>query len=99
MSAQLMRAGRPKFVSNNQALGTPEEILQSFQGYVAYYGRCELDLEKQTITTHVEGSLYPNWVGGEQIRFYNSTRSTCSADTVDYSGDEKITGVLTWQRL
>lgn len=100
VSAQLMRAGRPNFVSNNQALGTPEEILQSFQGYVAYYGRCELDLEKQTITTHVEGSLYPNWVGGEQIRFYEFNEDRLVLRTPPITlGDEKITGVLTWQRL
>lgn len=100
MSGQLMRSSRPNFASNNQALGTPEEILQAFQGYVAYYGRCELDLNKQMITTHVAGSMYPNWVGGEQIRFYEFIGDQLVLRTPPIIlGDEKITGVLTWQRL
>lgn len=100
ISAQLMRLSRPRFASNNQAHGTPQEIEQSFQGYVAYCGQCELDLEKQTITTHVEGSMYPNWVGGEQIRFYEFNDDELILRTPPIAmGEETITGVLTWQRL
>jgi hypothetical protein len=46
MSGQLMRKDRSDFVSDNQALGTPGEIQEAFQGYVAYYGRCEVDVGK-----------------------------------------------------
>ncbi|MCP5128838.1 MAG: lipocalin-like domain-containing protein [Pseudomonadales bacterium] len=99
MSGQLMRPGRPNFASNNQALGTPDEIQQSFLGYIAYYGRCELDLQSQTITTHVEGSMYPNWVGSEQVRFYELGDDRLVLRTPPITlGDEEITGVLTWQR-
>jgi hypothetical protein len=36
MSGQLMRQSRTDFASDNQALGTPEEIQEAFRGYVAY---------------------------------------------------------------
>src|SRR5210317_1509977 len=70
MSGQLMRQGRPAFASGDQASGTPEEVQTALQGYVAYYGKCDVDVEQQTLTTHVEGSMYPNWVGSQQVRFY-----------------------------
>ena len=100
MSGQLMRRNRPVFAADNQSLGTPGEIEAAFQGYVAYYGRCEVDVEKCTITTHVEGSMYPNWVGGEQVRFYELTERQLILTTPAITlGDQQITGVLTWERL
>ena len=63
MSGQLMRQNRPAFASGDQASGTLEETQAALQGYVAYYGSCEVDVEQKTLTTHVEGSMYPNWVG------------------------------------
>ena len=73
MSGQLMRQGRPVFASGDQASGTPEELQAALQGYVAYYGQCEVDVEQQTLTTDVKGSMYPNWVGSQQVRFYESS--------------------------
>jgi len=100
MSGQLMRQNRSDFVSGNQAHGTPEEILEAFQGYVAYYGRCEVDVEQKTITTRVEGSMFPNWVGGDQVRFFELTDEQLVLRTPPITlGDDEITGVLTWRRL
>ena len=99
MSGQLMRQGRPAFASGDQASGTPEEIQAALQGYVAYYGQCEVDVEQQTLTTHVEGSMYPNWVGGEQVRFYELSDTQLILKTPPIAfGDEEFTGVLTWKR-
>lgn len=99
MSAQLMRQGRPAFASGDQASATPEEIQAALQGYVAYYGHCEVDVEQQTLTTHVEGSMYPNWVGGEQVRFYELSDTQLILKTSPIAfGDEEFTGVLTWER-
>jgi hypothetical protein len=100
MSGQLMRKDRSDFVSDNQALGTPGEIQEAFQGYVAYYGRCEVDVGKQTITTCVEGSMFPNWVGDDQVRFFELTDEQLVLRTPPITlGDDEITGVLTWRRL
>ena len=99
MSAQLMRQGRPAFASGDQASATPEEIQAALQGYVAYYGHCEVDVEQQTLTTYVEGSMYPNWVGSQQVRFYELSDTQLILKTSPIAfGDEEFTGVLTWER-
>ena len=99
MSAQIMRQNRPAFAAGDQASGTPEEIQAALMGYVAYYGSCAVDVENKTITTQVEGSMYPNWVGGQQVRFYELTDSHLILTTTPVAlGDEEFTGVLTWER-
>lgn len=39
-------------------------------GYVAYFGAFEIDAEAGTVTHHVHGNLLPEWVGTDQVRFY-----------------------------
>ena len=78
---------------------TPEEIQAALMGYVAYYGSCAVDVENKTISTQVEGSMYPNWVGGQQVRFYELTDQYLVLKTTPVAlGDEEFTGVLTWER-
>ena len=99
MSGQLMRQNRPLFASGDQASGTDDEIKAALQGYIAYYGSCEVDVDNKTVTTLVEGSLFPNWVGGQQLRYYELTddRLILKTPAISY-GDLEITGVLTWER-
>lgn len=100
LSAQLMRSGRPNFASGDQAGGTPQEVQAALQGYAAYYGRCELDVENRTITTTVEGSLFPNWVGSRQLRYYELSAKQLVLRTPPIAfGDKKFTGVLNWERV
>jgi hypothetical protein len=100
MSGQLMRRDRPGFAGGDQASGTPEELKAAVEGYVAYYGPFELDLENSRLITHVEGSLFPNWVGGEQERFYSleGDRLTLTTPPMELGGEE-FRGVLTWERV
>jgi hypothetical protein len=99
MSGQLMRQSRPEFASGSHASGTPEEMAAAFLGYTAYYGCCEIDVDAQTLTTHVEGSMYPNWVGGEQVRFYELRDEQLILKTPPIPlGDGEVTGVLIWER-
>ena len=99
MSGQLMRQNRPLFASANQAAGTDEEVRAALEGYIAYYGPCEVDAGNKTLTTVVEGSLFPNWVGGTQLRYYelSATQLILKTPPISY-GDMEITGVLTWER-
>ena len=99
MSGQLMRRNRPHFASGDQSSGTAQEIQAALQGYVAYYGPCEVDVENRTLTTHVEGSMYPNWVGADQVRFYELSGDQLILKTPPIAfGDEEFTGVLAWER-
>ncbi len=99
MSGQLMRRNRSRFEQDSQLLGTEAEIQEAFQGYIAYFGHCEIDAERRTITTRVDGSLFPNWVGGEQLRYFEFEDEQLVLTTPPIAiGDDHITGVLTWSR-
>jgi hypothetical protein len=99
MSGQLMRKDRPNFAGGNQASGTPEEIKAALEGYVSYYGHFDIDPDRQQLTTHVEGSLFPNWIGEEQVRFYELSENRLTLKTPPIPlGDDEITGYLIWER-
>jgi hypothetical protein len=99
MSGQLLRKDRPSFASGDQSSGTPGEIKTAFEGFVSYYGPFELDLEKRKLITHVEGSMFPNWIGKDQERFFELQEDRLILKTTPILlGDEEFVGVLIWQR-
>jgi len=99
MSVHIMRPDRPAFASGDQLEGTPVEIKSAFEGFVAYYGVYEVNQEEGTVTHHVKGSLFPNWVGSAQRRFFefSGNRLTISTPPIPMGG-EKIVGLLIWER-
>jgi hypothetical protein len=100
LAGQLMRRDRPAFAGGDQASGTPEEVRAAMEGYVAYYGPFELDPEGRRLVTRVEGSLFPNWLGSEQERFYRFEGDRMTLTTPPMAlGDEEFHGVLVWERL
>lgn len=68
MSALLMNPDRKKFASDDLKAGTTEEIKQAYEKFDAYCGTYTIDEEKGTVTHHVEGAKFPNWVGTNQVR-------------------------------
>jgi hypothetical protein len=100
MSHQLMRPDRPAFASGDQLLGTPEEIKAAFEGYLAYGGTYTVDEAHQVVTHHVTTSLFPNWVGTDQKRFYklSGARLIISTPTIPVTG-HLMDVMLIWQRV
>jgi Lipocalin-like domain len=92
MSAHLMRSGRP-----HDAAATEAARAAAFQGYLGYFGPYTIDVQNKTVVHHVVGSSLPNWIGSEQVRFYNF-----SADgrqlTLSLKSSDRITQTLTWER-
>lgn len=70
MTGQVMRSGRLLLPSGYRKGGAPDIVLAAFDGYIAYWGRWQVDPDAGEIIHHVEGSLYPNWAGTEQRRKY-----------------------------
>ncbi len=100
MAVQLMRPGRPRFASGDMRGGTPEEIKTAGEGYVAYFGTYEVDGKKSTVVHHVEASLFPNWVGQDQLRFFEFSADRLTLKTLPIlSGGQEITGILVWKKL
>ena len=99
-SAQLMRSGRPNFASNDLLRGTDPEIRAAYEGYVSFWAHFEIEEAKQEMTYVVEGSLFPNWVGHENLRYYDFDEDRLTLKTPTFlMAEQEVTGVLIWQRL
>jgi hypothetical protein len=66
--------------------------------YIAYTGR--YTVERDTITHHVEASLFSNWVGRPELRYYNFDGETLTLRTGPVqSGKHTIVAQLVWRRV
>jgi hypothetical protein len=68
MNAQLTRAGREKFSADSINGGNIEEVEKAFKSYLAYFGKYYENAPGEIVHV-VEGSLFPNWIGQEQLRY------------------------------
>jgi hypothetical protein len=98
MTGQMMKAKRHRYASDDLGKGTPEEIVPAAKSYVAYFGTYVIDENEQSVTHIVEGSLFPNWVGTFQKRFFRFTRDTLILSAGFTAGGRKRTAILTWKR-
>ncbi len=100
-SAQVMRPDRPRFASGDQLKGTTEEVKANYEGFISYYEPYEFDGENGFIIHHVEGSLFPNWQGQGQKRFFELTgnRLELSTPPTLWGGGGEIVGVLLWEQI
>ena len=99
MSAQLMLPDRPKFQAPSKVGGSVEQKRAAFDGYVAYYGTYTVDEAHRTVIHHVEASLYPNWVGTEQRRFFEFSEGKLILRAANGSGGPGTEGRLVWERV
>ena len=99
MSVHLMDPRRPLLASGDPYTSTPEEIQSAYLGFAGYFGRYTLDTEAGNVTHHLEGAHNPNWVGGDQKRFYNieGNRVTLTTPPTQEHGDE-TRGRLIWEK-
>src|ERR1700712_1728231 len=67
-SLQIVREGRPQFMSGDKSKGTDEENKLAIQGSNAHFGTYSVDLDKQTIIFFIVHASFPNWEGTKQIR-------------------------------
>jgi len=98
-SVQLARLERPEFASDDMQVGADDEIRVAYTGYAAYFGAYDVNEPEGFLTHNVDVSLYPNWQGLPQRRFFALPGDTLTLTTppVPFGGRE-ITGVLVWER-
>lgn len=100
MAGQVTRSHRPGFASDDMRDGTAEEVRAAFDGYIAYYGTYTIDTALSSITHHITGSLFPNWVGVDQVRYYQLEGSRLTLATPPLLvGARALRSVLVWQRV
>ena len=99
-SVQLMNVNRPRFAISDQQKGTVEETLASYRGSISYFGTYKVDEENKIIIHQVEGSLFPNMEGTEQIRYFELKENTLQLRTPTFKVAGEVTfGILLWERI
>ncbi len=99
MSVQITRVGQKKFEIDSQFDGTPLEMKTAFEGYLAYFGTYEVKDDVNVIIHHIKGSLFPNWTGRDQERYFELSKGRLILKTPLMSlNNKKQTGLLIWKR-
>jgi len=100
MSAHVMRVDRPTFASNDPGSGTDAEVRAAFEGHASYFGTYIIDPSTHTVTHHVNGASYPNWIGHDQIRYYSVDGSHLVLSTPPIlDRRESLEYTVTWERI
>lgn len=103
MSVQIMGADRPRAATSDPLSVSAEKMQAAYQSYLAYWGTYETHREEGTVTHFLQGSLFPNWVGTEQVRtfeFDGENRLTLRTPPIASSATDgkKAEHVLVWER-
>lgn len=100
MNGKVMSDERFRFTSEDHLQASPDEIKAAFNGFIGYYGTYEVDHAKGIVSHHIEGSMFPNWEGQSQERYFklNGDKLTLSTPPQPFDNEEAI-GVLTWEKV
>ncbi len=97
MSGTLMKANRPSFAGGDVLGGSTQEQAMATQTYIHYCGKYEIQSNK--VIHHIETSLFPNWVGINQERFFEFQGKQLSLSTPLLLMNGKLQrGFLIWER-
>jgi hypothetical protein len=93
MSGNLSPAGRRHNIE-----ATDSQKRNRKRDYIAYAGPYTVD--GNTVTHHVEVSLFPNWLGTAQLRYHKREGNTLILRTPPIpSGDGVVAVQLTWEKV
>ncbi len=94
MSGNLSPAGR----RHNNVEKAGDRKPSRKRDYIAYAG--PYTVKGDTVTHHVEVSLFPNWLGTAQLRYHKLEGDTLVLRTPPVLSDDGMVAVqLTWQRV
>jgi hypothetical protein len=100
MAVQIMDRDRPAFQSTDLKGGTAQEAKQALDGAAVYFGTYDTDEQTDTVCHHIQGSVFPNWIGTVQRR-----KATLKGNRLVLSTGPLLMGgsaadiVLEWQRV
>jgi hypothetical protein len=97
MSVAFMSANRRRYASGDILGGSTEEKVAAVDSYISYCGRYKVQGNK--VIHHVEASLFPNWIGMDQERFFrlDGNKLYLSTPPTLVSGKQQ-TSYLIWER-
>ena len=93
----LAYADRADLATGDVVGGSEEERAAAFSTYLSYCGTYEV--EGGVVVHHIEMSLFPNWVGGEQRRLFEPSDGKLVLRTPPLeTGGDVIVNELRWIR-
>ena len=100
MAAQAMRTNRQALPSDDVHLVPAEQAKAAFTGYNGYFGTYEVIEGQNIVIHHVQGSMIPNWVGGDQRRKFTliGDKLILEPPAIQAAGAKRVRK-LTWQRV
>jgi len=98
MTVAVMKANRANFDSPDLLAGSPDEKRIAFDTFGSYCGTYEV--QKDKIIHHIKVSLFPNWSGTDQERFFkfSADQLVLSSPPMPAGGKEQ-TGIVVWRRV
>ncbi len=97
MSVTIMAPNPARFASSDIRAGSPEDKRAAFDTYIAYCRTYEVKGDK--VVHHGELSLFPNWTGGDQERFFQFSGNQLILCTPPLTvGGADLIMQLVWQR-
>ncbi len=98
MAVLITQANRSNFASADFRAGSPDEQATAFDTCVSYCGTYEVKSDK--VVHHIELSLFPNWSGTNQERFFEFSGDRLILRTAPMvMGGVERTARLTWHRV
>lgn len=98
MAVAVMQANRASFAVEDIRAGTKEEKLAAFDTYISYCGTYEVKGDR--VVHHIELSLFPNWSGADQERFFEFSGDQLTLHTAPMPvAGVKQKAQLIWQRV
>jgi hypothetical protein len=98
MSVAFMKEGRREFASGDIRGGAVDEKIEAFDGFISYSGKYEV-LE-DIVVHNIEVSLFPNWIGDRQERFFEFEGDILTLSTpLQLVGGLKLSSHLVWERV
>jgi hypothetical protein len=100
VSVAVWAAGRRRFTLEDPAKGTAEENAAALSTIVQYVGTYEVDPAGSAVVHHVEQSVFPNWNGVDQVRYYSLSADSLELTTppIEFKG-ETLVSALVWRRI
>ncbi len=98
MSVAFMKEGRTEFASGDIRGGTVDEKVEALNGYISYSGRYQV--EGKSVFHSIEVSLFPNWIGDKQERFYEFDGERLTLSTpLQLVGGIQLSSHLVWEKV
>lgn len=99
MAVQIQRTPIDKRTAKATASLKQAEKIDLLGGYTAYFGKYSVDWQKMTLTHHVEGNLFPVYIGTDQEKYFELSGDQLKLKTSWIEGGKHWSGVRIFNRL